>query len=426
MRLLAAFAFVSMSTLLAGPAFAEPSKQQFAAAQNLYDEKSYERALAQFEKLAAETASPNAELYVARCLRELGRFPQAYEQMRVALRDASAKADQDPRYERTRDAAAAELATLEAKIAKVVIAVADPPSGLAVTLNGAPLPADKLGVPFATAPGEGVIVARAPGKKDVETRVALRAGESRTVALSFHDVEIATKPNAPAPLPVAAAKTGGGARFAGYFVVGVGVAGFATFAGAGIVSNNKYAALKQDCADGSCPTRASQIQSGKSFDTIADVGLGVGIAGVLVGTAMIAFGGPKEAAPSGSAWSLTPGPGPLGLGLRWRILKPSKHVMTAASRTGPYPGSSRSRSTGHVGREKWLVVGRHRGERHELGGGRVKPLAVRDRDDVTPRRAVGVRRPRPARHPVHVDLRARDGDFPDRCRTVRTRSGGAG
>jgi hypothetical protein len=317
MRSLTAFAFVSMLTLtlLATPAFAEPSKQQFAAAQKLYDDKSYERALAQFEKLASESGSPNAELYVARCLRELGRLPQAYEQMRVALRDASAKAEQDPRYERTRDAAAAELATLEAKIAKVVIAIADPPSGLTVTLNGAPFPADKLGVPLATAPGEGVIVARAPGKKDVETRVALRAGESKTVALSLHDVVIETTPIAPAP-SAATARTGGGVRFGGYVVVGVGAAGFATFAIAGIVSNNKFAALKQDCADGSCPTRPSQIQSGKTFDTIADVGLGVGIAGVVAGSAMIAFGGPKEAAPSRSAWSLTPGPGPLGLGLR--------------------------------------------------------------------------------------------------------------
>lgn len=316
MRFLAAFVLASMLTLLAEPASAEPSKQQFAAAQNLYDEKSYERALAQFDKLASETGSPNAELYVARCLRELGRLPQAYEQMRIALRDASAKAEQDPRYERTRDAAAAELATLEAKIAKVVIAVADPPSGLTVTLNGAPFPTDKLGVPLATAPGEGVIVARAPGKKDVQTRVALRAGESRTVALSFHEVVIETKLIAPAPAAAATASTGGGARVGGYVIVGVGLAGFATFAGAGVVSNNKYAALKQDCADGSCPTRASQIQSGKTFDMIADIGLGVGIAGVVAGAAMIAFGGPKEAAPSRGAWSLTPGPGPLGLGLR--------------------------------------------------------------------------------------------------------------
>jgi hypothetical protein len=313
MRFLLALALASTLALLAAPAFAEPSKQQFAAAQNLYDEKSYERALAQFEKLAAETGSPNAELYVARCLRELGRLPQAYEQMRIALRDASAKAEQDPRYERTRDAAAAELATLEAKIAKVVIAVADPPSGLSVTLNGAPFPNDKLGVPLATAPGEGVIVARAPGKKDVETRVALRAGESRTVALSFHEVVIETK--VIAPPPSGATASSGGIRLAGYFVVGAGVAGFATFAVAGITSNDKYAALKQDCADGSCPTRASQIQTGKTFDMIADIGLGVGIAGVLAGTAMIAFGGPK-APSSRSGWSITPGPGPLGLGLR--------------------------------------------------------------------------------------------------------------
>jgi hypothetical protein len=276
--------------------------KRFAAAQTLYDEGQFAAAYEAFRTLATETGSPNADLYAARCLRDLGKLPEAYEAMRAALRNATAKADKDPKYLKTRNTAAADLALLELKVAKVVIAIASPPAGLTVTLDGAAFPADHLGVPLAHAPGEAVVRTSAPGKQDTERRVQLKAGETTTVTLAL---DAATGPAAPpgaepAPEP---ATTGGGVRIGGFVVLGLGAAGMATFAAAGVLANKRYDSVSNACGGTHCPASyASQIQGGRQLDIVADVGLGVGIAGLAAGALMVALGGPK-AAPPVTGWA---------------------------------------------------------------------------------------------------------------------------
>jgi hypothetical protein len=293
--------------------------KRFGAAQKLYDDGAYTPAFEEFKALAVETGSPNAKLYVARCLRELGRLPEAYEAMVLALRDATAKAETDPKYGQTRNAAAADLALLEPKIGKLVVAVPNPPAGLKVTLNGAPLPLEKVGVPVPVTTGFVVVHLSAPGRADVERRVTLKGGESTTLAVSLEAERPSAPPPvvtplpAPVPPPVQPAR-GGGARIAGFVTLGLGAAGMATFAAAGLMANSRYDSIQAACGGKRCtdPSFASQIEGGKRLDLIADVGLGVGIAGLVGGTLLVAFGGPK-AAPPVTAWA-APGGGGLAAG----------------------------------------------------------------------------------------------------------------
>jgi hypothetical protein len=280
--------------------------KRFAAAQKLYEEGAYTPALAEFKALAAETNSPNADLYVARCLRELGRLVEAYEATTIAVRNATAKAEQEPKYVSTRNAAAADLAQLEPKVAKIIVAVANPPAGMQVTLNGTPLAAERLGVPVVLAPAEVVVRLTAPDHADVERRVVLKAGDTTTLPLAFA-APAPTPPPPSSPAPTAL----GGVRIGGIVVLGVGAAGMATFAGAGVSANNRYDAISAACGGKHCtdPSYHAQIDGGRQLDLAANVGLGVGIAGLLGGALMVALGKPTTAAPPVTGWAMPAGGG---------------------------------------------------------------------------------------------------------------------
>ena len=290
--------------VLGAPASAQTAGQakRFAAAQRLYDQGAYTPALAEFQALAVETSSPNAALYAGRCLRELGKLPEAYEATAAALRDAAAKAETEPKYASTRNTAAADLALLEPRVGKLVVAVADPPADLAVHVGGAALPPARLGVPVVTAIGEVVVRFTAPGFDPVERRVTLEGGKTVTVAVNMvaAKAEAPRPPLAPAAPPAAApaASPGlGGGRIGGIVVLGAGAAGLVTFAVAGSMANSRYDSINLACGGKRCtdPSYASQIAGGRTLDIAADVGLGVGIAGVVAGTLMVILGGPAKA-----------------------------------------------------------------------------------------------------------------------------------
>jgi hypothetical protein len=303
---------------------AAQAKQEFAAAQALYQQNRCSEALPKLERLVAATDSPNARLYVARCLRQLGRLPEAYDAMTQTLRAADARASTDEYYAETRNAAAAERAALESKIARLVLAAADPPEGLSIELNGAALALERLGETIAVEPGHVRVTASAPGRARFVRELDLKAGASVTVAIAL-GAQGAQGTQEPAgtraraePSPLAPetpardeAKTGGfGLRGWGFVALGVGVAGMATFAVAGTMANKRFDSLNEDCGGGPCPaSKRSDVEGGQRFDTIANVGLGVGAAGLVAGTILILVGGPNK---HGAASGLVLSPGRSG------------------------------------------------------------------------------------------------------------------
>ncbi len=273
------------------------TSEQYAAAEKLFDQGRYEEALALFREVHAASKSPNARLWVARTLRELGRLPEAYEEMSLTVREAGERAE---KYAPTRDAAASELAVLERRVGRVVIAIADAPSGVTVTLDGAELDASRVGEPIAVNPGKRTITVTAPGRDAVERSVVVSAGEIKTVALAIAGEETASGPT-PEPTPPLQEEeekksSGGGVRTAGYVVTGLGVAGMALFGVAGLMANSKFKTLETECGGTRCtdPKYAETIDSGRTMDNLANVGLIAGAAGLVLGGAMIVLGGPSD------------------------------------------------------------------------------------------------------------------------------------
>jgi len=290
---------------------ATTSKEQFIEARRLYDEGQYERAVPLLAAVFEATGSPNAQLYVARALRELGRLDEAHRAMALARKVATAEAVEDPRYEPTRDAAASELAILDAKVAKVVVAFVEQPAGTQVTLNGSPLVETQLGSPMAVLPGTVTIVATAPGKPEIRREQSLSAGMTVTIALAFVDASPAPQsPDAPTET------RGGGVRTAGFVALGIGVIGMGMFGVTYAMAGGVESDLEEACSGKRCTEDkfADDVDRGKTLDTLANVGLIVGAVGLVSGAAMVLFGGPTEVAQSGP----TVGVGPNGATASWQ------------------------------------------------------------------------------------------------------------
>jgi hypothetical protein len=297
--------------------------KKFREAQKQYEQKQYAAALELAREALEVSGSPNARLYVARSLRELGRHAEAYEEMSLTLREASEMAQSEAKYAPTRDAAAAELALLQRKVGRVIIALADPPPGARVELNDERVAGERLGHPIAVMPGEIVVVATAEGAATIERKLVLAAGETRTLALAFSDssrhasgepppavgVEPATR-DEPAP-------SGGALRTVGFVTVGVGVAGLAAFGIAGFMAKSEFDRLESECGSQRCGDAkyADNVDRGKRLETVANIGLIVGAVGLLAGGTMILFGGPKQK----EGAELVVSPGGFELGYRGRF-----------------------------------------------------------------------------------------------------------
>jgi hypothetical protein len=283
---------------LAAPPRGEDSGQKLMDEGNkLHDQGRAEEALERFRAAYAATKSPNARAAIAGALLSLGRLAEAYDEFAATRAEAAAKAETNRKYEKTRDDAAHELSKLEPKVGKVVVALAEP-EGARVTLNGALLPPERVGVPIAVMPGKVEVVVEGPDGPPMRREANIPAGQTKTIFVTPAGApNDGAKPPAEPTVPVEPTTTGGGVRVAGFVVAGLGVAGLGVFGVTTAMSQSKYDAMVEECGGKRCtdPRFEGVVDEGKRLDTIAMGSLIGGAAGVAIGAVMIAVGGPKEA-----------------------------------------------------------------------------------------------------------------------------------
>ena len=303
----------AISLVEAAPGSPKPAKdpimEMFESANKLFGEKKYDAALLLFRKVHEQSQSPNARLMIGKCLLAQGQLAEAYNELSTTLREAAQRAETEAKYANTRDAAAAELAPLETKIAKIVITLVNAPTGARVLLAGVEVPSDKLGKPIAVLPGSVEVTAEGLAQGTTTRKEDLKGGESKVIVF---ESKIATPDKPPPPVdPVVPAEemVGGGVRRAGYGIIGLGVVGMGLFAFGGIQSDAKFATLEKECGGTRCTDikYADIVDSGKNMDLLANVGLGVGIAGLVAGTVMVIVGGPKPKPKTETSFILGPG-----------------------------------------------------------------------------------------------------------------------
>jgi len=269
-------------------------------------------ALPIFRDVADGNGSPNARLYVGHCLQQLGKYVEAHRAFTAVVKQTTQRGDN--KYETTREAALAQLGLLEPRIAKIVVSLADVPNGLAVKLDGTALEEKDLGSPVVVEPGIHKVEGTAPEMAPVSRDINVEAGESKTTILAFKKLE--TVP-APASEPVTKIETSTSKPFpmrtVGFVAGGVGVAGMAVFTVAGLMANSTFNRMSDVCGSAGCsdPGQLSDIDKGRSQQTLANVGLVVGLVGLSAGAALVILGGRNQGndAPATVAISGTPGGG---------------------------------------------------------------------------------------------------------------------
>lgn len=262
------------------------AQQTFDAGSKLYDTHHFDQALVAFQASYRIVASPNSHLMVARCFREMGHHADAYREFQAVALEANQRGN---KYASAASSARDELAELKRDVALLTLQVKDAPAGFTVNVGQAPLDVAALAEPIALEPGDVTVTGDAPNGDGARATATLAPGAEQTLVLEFHPkappIPEAPPPPAPAPPPVH--DSGIRLRTWSYVAGGIGVVGAVTFVAFGAMSSSKYDHLDSACPNHACPPgEQGDIDSGKRFQTIADVGLAIGIVGLATGVTL--------------------------------------------------------------------------------------------------------------------------------------------
>jgi hypothetical protein len=283
------------------------AQRTFEAADGLFDAKRYEQAITTYRASYDIVASPNSRLQIARALEALGRLDEAYAELAAAVADAKKAAAADSKYEPTLKAAVAELQALESKVGHVQVTLGGDLADAKVTIGSRELGPEELSGPVVVSPGSVTVSAALPDGRTATREVSVDAGATVPVELQLEPPKATVAPapsEAPTPAhpPPPASETGHSSlRPFAYIAGGVGVAGLATFAVFGLMNKSRFDDLDSSCNGGHCsPDRQSDIDAGRRYQSIANVGLVVGVVGVGAGaTLFVLSSGAKKSEQTG-------------------------------------------------------------------------------------------------------------------------------
>jgi hypothetical protein len=280
---------LAISTSATAPASAQPvdesqlfAQQHYERGRELYREGRFEDALASFRASYELVPSPNSYLYVARSLRGLERLAEAVEAYERVVRTAQLGAD--PRYEETMDAARAEAAAIAPSIGRVILRVDALPDGSEVTLDERSVPLEAIGLALPVMPGRVTAVIRAPGRDPVSSSADVAAGAEVELRLAAQAPVVRETPSARVVPPIVdpAPETEASPTYLTLTLASgsLAVLGWGAFAIFGLLADSTFSDLQRECTGGVCdPSRAGDIDAGRTYETIANVGLVTGIAG---------------------------------------------------------------------------------------------------------------------------------------------------
>jgi hypothetical protein len=323
-----ALSLVALATPLASAAGVDPSSatpaqkkeamDHFTTGKQAFEAKNYEKAAIELRASLDVVDSPNARLELARALRDGGKLGEAWAEYERVVQGATKLAAKEERYKKTADAATSERTEVEAKLAFVLVAVAHAPAGAVLKVGGTTVPQDRWDDPIVAPAGAvDVVLSDASGKELTRQTVMATVGQKLPVDLDAQppappatprDVAPEDKPDYARPpqpdtTPPPSSSGRAGLRPWAYVAGGLGVAGLATFTVFGLMSNSNYSDLQSSCHPvTACPaSKSSELDNGKTYQLVANIGLGVGIVGVAAGATLfvLSLGGKSGPATTG-------------------------------------------------------------------------------------------------------------------------------
>jgi len=280
---------IGVSPGAATPVQRDQAQVLFQRAKKLFDAKKYAEALTQFRAAMDIVASPNARLYAARCLRQSGKLVEAYVEFDRTAVEATEHAREDPRYARTGASAATERDALAARLGFLHVHVVHAKGSEKLFVAGEEIRQAGWDEPVPVMPGDVEVRLEGASPDAVKKTVTLAMGENKSVDLD------AGPPAVAEDMSKAPAEGHVSLRPYAYAAAGVGAAGLLTFAIAGILSDVTYGDLGSECGSGPCPaSKQSEVSRGQTEQTLADVGLALGLAGLAGGVTLFVLSLPPK------------------------------------------------------------------------------------------------------------------------------------
>jgi hypothetical protein len=316
--------------LAPGAAVADPSHEDQAAAQVLFDQGKdlmkngkLAEACSKFEESQRLDPRIATQFKLADCLEKVGRTASAWANFMDVV-TATRAAKQPDREKVARDRAAA----LEKSLSRLTIVMKGSAPDVRVVRDGKEIGPGLLGTAIPVDPGAHRISASAPGKKTWQTEVEVKAGGA-TATVTIPDLENEPVPETPptatapssgpaspvtAPIgptapPVApdAGRSGSGQRIAGAALGAVGLAGVGVGIGFGLIAKGKLDDSAPYCKKDRSLCTQQGLDLTNQARANADVSTGAFIAGgALVAAGVIVFfTAPSKPEPK-SGWQLVP------------------------------------------------------------------------------------------------------------------------
>lgn len=287
-------AWVAPANAAATEVSARSADKVFAEATALFQEGHAAQALEIFLRLRDVVNSPNVHLYIGYCYVELERPLDAHRAFSIAAKTAADSSE--PKYEQTRISAQDQLNLLNLRLARVTISFVREPGNVQVVLDDSPLDQTLIGSPIVVTPGHHRMQATADGMEPVRREIVLSKGDHKTIAVLFEE---RVDPNREPRAVSAEIPSRSPLRTIGMVAGGIGVAGLAVFTVAGLQARSTYRRLQSECGN-QCTDEGhrSTASDGETYQLAANVGLTVGVLGVLSGATLFYLGSTSNDAPS--------------------------------------------------------------------------------------------------------------------------------
>jgi hypothetical protein len=295
---------------LAAPTAAEVEKARatFRAGTALEAANDWGNALAKFREVAAVKSSAQVLFHIGRCLEHLGKWTEAVGQYRLA-EDSVEKGKNEVQKE-----IEAARKALEARMPKLTIRRGIGADSVSIAIDGTPLGAPMIGAEMPVDPGPHTILAMEDGQERFSQKIAVHENESKSLTIDIQTERTAVPPTSgPAVAPVVPPSSDdkptnkGGWKTFGYVAGGLGVASLVASGVFLYMRQKTISDLDKVCIDGHCPPDSKSTEdSGKLYQTVSLVTLGVGVVGLAVGSVLV-FTSKSESPAKVSVTTAAPG-----------------------------------------------------------------------------------------------------------------------
>ena len=269
------------------------AREAFVAAIKLEEAGSFEEALKKFREVAAVKTTPQVLFHIGLCQEKLNQWVDAL----ASYNSASKLAEQssDPKIADVKITIDNAIRALDAKVPTLALKRGKGARNASISVDGRKVEDPKI--PLRLMPGKHVIQARAKGRDNFREEVNLREGQKALIEVTLDllddgsEAEADPKDSSPPPAPATS-----GRSVAPFVVIGVGGLSLAASGVFFLLRNSAEDDLKKECIGTICPSSARATgDRAATMNTLTNVAVGVGAAGVAVGLVWALASGPSSA-----------------------------------------------------------------------------------------------------------------------------------